>query len=56
MLEDLMKVADLMRKPVRSILPEATVEEALVTLADYPISALPVVDAKGRAPAAYGRH
>jgi len=43
-----MKVADLMRKPVRTILPDATVEEALVTLADYHISALPVVDAKGR--------
>ena len=43
-----MKVADLMHKPVHSILPDATVEEALVTLADYHISALPVVDSKGR--------
>jgi acetoin utilization protein AcuB len=43
-----MKVADLMHTPVHSILPDATVEEALVTLADYHISALPVVDSKGR--------
>ena len=33
---------------MHSILPDATVEEALVTLADYHISALPVVDVRGR--------
>jgi CBS domain-containing protein len=43
-----MRVADLMRKPVWTIYPDATIEEALVTLADYHISALPVVDTKGR--------
>ena len=43
-----MRVVDLMRRPVRTIDPDATIEEAMGILADYHISALPVVDAKGR--------
>jgi CBS domain-containing protein len=42
-----MKVADVMRAPVRAVTPDSTVGEAVVTLADAHISALPVVDARG---------
>ena len=39
-----MKVADLMRKPVRSILPDATVEEAADLMIRHKIGSLPVVE------------
>jgi CBS domain-containing membrane protein len=41
------KVADVMRAPVRAVTPETTIGEAVVTLADAHISAVPVVDARG---------
>jgi CBS domain-containing protein len=42
------KVHSLMRSPVTSIGRDATIGEAIITLADKHISALPVVDASGR--------
>jgi CBS domain-containing protein len=43
-----MKVAELMRTNLTTVGPDAMVAEAVVTLADGHISALPVVDAKNR--------
>ncbi|HEU5041334.1 MAG TPA: CBS domain-containing protein [Gemmatimonadales bacterium] len=43
-----MKVADLMQRNVKSIRSEASVAEAVLTLADGHISGLPVLDASGR--------
>lgn len=43
-----MKVADVMQRSVKTIAAEATVAEAILTLADAHISALPVIDATGR--------
>jgi CBS domain-containing protein len=43
-----MKVADLMQPDVKTIDPDATIEDVLVSLADAHISALPVVDHGGR--------
>jgi CBS domain-containing protein len=42
-----MKVADVMRTKVITVAPEATVGEAVVSLADGHVSALPVVDDVG---------
>lgn len=43
-----MKVAELMRTDVKTISPEATIAEAVETLADEHISGVPVVDKHGR--------
>lgn len=43
-----MRVADLMRRNVKSISPDATVAELVVTLADAHVSGVPVVDDRGR--------
>lgn len=43
-----MKVAELMRTDVKSIAPDATISEAVETLADAHVSGLPVVDKQGR--------
>ena len=42
-----MKVAELMRTPVLTVDPDQTVADAVVTLADGHVSALPVVDGRG---------
>ena len=43
-----MKVAELMQRKVKTIGSEATVAEAIVSLADAHISGMPVVDRTGR--------
>lgn len=43
-----MIVADLMQPDLKTTDPEATISEAIVTLADGHVSALPVVDAQHR--------
>jgi len=43
-----MKVAELMQRDVKSIRSEASVAEAILTLADAHISGVPVVDGTGR--------
>ena len=43
-----MRVADLMRRNVKFISPDATVAELVVALADAHVSGLPVVDDRGR--------
>lgn len=43
-----MKVAELMQRDVKSIRSEASVAEAILTLADAHISGVPVLDATGR--------
>lgn len=43
-----MKVADLMRTDVKTVDIDATVEDAITTLADVHVSALPVTDARGK--------
>lgn len=43
-----MRVADLMQPEVKTIDPDATIADVLVSLADAHISALPVVDHAGR--------
>ncbi len=43
-----MKVADLMRRDVKTVDIDATVEDAITTLADVHVSALPVTDARGQ--------
>ncbi len=43
-----MRVADLMQPDVETIGPDATIADVLVSLADAHISALPVVDRRGR--------
>ena len=43
-----MKVADLMQPKVKTIHSDATVAEAIVSLADAHISGMPVVDGTGR--------
>jgi menaquinone-dependent protoporphyrinogen oxidase len=43
-----MRVADLMHTDLKAITPDATVGDAVVSLADGHVSALPVVDARGR--------
>ena len=43
-----MKVAELMQRNVKSIRCEASVAEAILTLADGHISGVPVVDASGK--------
>jgi CBS domain-containing protein len=43
-----MRVRELMQGAVRTVSPDAAVNEAVVTLADSHISALPVVDGMGR--------
>jgi CBS domain-containing protein len=43
-----MRVANLMQTPVTTIGRDATVSEAIITLADKHISAVPVVDQRGR--------
>ncbi len=43
-----MQVADLMQRNVKSIQGEASVAEAILTLADSHISGLPVLDGTGR--------
>ena len=43
-----MKVAELMQRNVKSIRSEASVAEAILTLADAHISGVPVVDGPGR--------
>lgn len=43
-----MKVADLMRTDVKTVDSDATVGDAITTLADAHVSALPVTDARGR--------
>lgn len=42
-----MKVAELMRRDVKTVDIDATVEDAITTLADVHVSALPVTDARG---------
>lgn len=42
-----MRVAEVMRTEVRTVMPDATVGEAVVSLADGHVSALPVVDSSG---------
>jgi CBS domain-containing protein len=42
------KVADLMQRKVKTIASDATVAEAIVSLADAHISGMPVVDGTGR--------
>jgi CBS domain-containing protein len=43
-----MKVADLMQTDVRTVDPEVFLEEAMLTLADSHVTALPVVDQSGK--------
>ena len=43
-----MRVADLMQRKVKTIASDATVAEAIVSLADAHISGMPVVDGAGR--------
>jgi len=43
-----MKVAELMRTDLKVIDPDTTIEDVVITLADGHISALPVVDPRGR--------
>jgi CBS domain-containing protein len=43
-----MKVADLMQSPVTTVSRDSTIGEAIVTLADKHVSAVPVVDSHGR--------
>ncbi len=43
-----MKVAELMRTDVKTVDIDATVEDAITTLADVHVSALPVTDARGQ--------
>jgi acetoin utilization protein AcuB len=43
-----MKVADLMRTDLKVVEPDATIEDAVIILADGHVSALPVVDPRGR--------
>jgi len=43
-----MRVAELMQTNVQTVPPDAVVNDAVVTLADSRISALPVVDGTGR--------
>jgi CBS domain-containing protein len=43
-----MRVAELMQTDVQTVPPDAVVSDAVVTLADSRISALPVVDGAGR--------
>ena len=43
-----MKVADIMRPDVKTVDLDATVGEAIATLADVHVSALPVTDARGQ--------
>jgi len=43
-----MRVAELMQTDVQTVPPDAVVNDAVVTLADSRISALPVVDGTGR--------
>ena len=43
-----MRVAELMQTEVQTVLPDAVLNEVAVTLADYRISGLPVVDGSGR--------
>jgi CBS domain-containing protein len=43
-----MKVAELMQRDVKSIRSEASIAEAILTLADAHISGVPVVDGTGR--------
>jgi CBS domain-containing protein len=43
-----MKVADLMRTDLKVVEPDATIQDAVITLADGHVSALPVVDPRGR--------
>jgi len=43
-----MRVSELMQKPVKTVNLDAAVNDAVVTLADSHISALPVVDGMGR--------
>jgi CBS domain-containing protein len=46
--EDPMKVTELMQRNVKSIQSEASVAEAILTLADAHISGLPVLDGSGK--------
>jgi CBS domain-containing protein len=46
--EDSMRVSELMQKAVKTVSLDAPVNDAVVTLADSHISALPVVDGMGR--------
>ena len=43
-----MKVADLMQTDLKTADPDTTIADAVVTLADAHVSALPVVDARQR--------
>ena len=43
-----MKVAELMQTDVKTVDIDATVEDAITTLADVHVSALPVTDARGQ--------
>ena len=43
-----MRVSELMQRHVKTVSPDAAVNDAVVTLADSHISALPVVDGPGR--------
>lgn len=43
-----MRVSELMQRRVKTVSPDAAVNDAVVTLADSHISALPVVDGMGR--------
>ena len=43
-----MRVAELMQTEVQTVPPDAVLNEVAVTLADYHISGLPVVDGSGR--------
>ena len=43
-----MKVSELMQRTVKTVKPEAPVADAVTTLADAHVSALPVVDGHGR--------
>jgi CBS domain-containing protein len=43
-----MKVIDLMHREVRTLNPDATVAEAIVTLADAHVSGMPIVDQHGQ--------
>jgi CIC family chloride channel protein len=43
-----MKIAELMQRQVKSILSEASVAEAVLTLADAHISGVPVLDGSGK--------
>ena len=43
-----MKVAELMRTDVKTVDIDATVEDAIASLADVHVSALPVTDARGK--------